>query len=112
MPFDFTADGYREFSQAIINANGDQATITSVLADMQDTFVDNIALVTKQTEEVDKITEENNRLRESNMSLYLRVGEQAKQKLGGSTGEGEQEEEAPASVKDYMSTYFKKLKEG
>ena len=106
MAYEFTQDGYRAFSQAIIDANGDQATITSILADMQDTYNDTIGVVTKLAEDNKTITAENERLRNANMDLFLRIGT-AKEDIQNNSPAPEKS----ISTAEYMENYFKKLEE-
>ena len=40
--YEFTQDSFRQFSEDIIAAGGDQATLTTILSQMQDVIVDNI----------------------------------------------------------------------
>lgn len=82
MAYEFTEQGWREFTQAILDANGDQATLTSVLADMGDTFITGVNTGNKVEEENAEVRKENDRLKEANMSLFLRVGEQQKEDKG------------------------------
>lgn len=104
MPYNFTLDDYRKFTEDIIKTEGDQATLTTILADMQDTFTDNIALVESERSEREKLSKENTRLKESNMSLFLRVGAQAR-------GEDNTppEEEKTQTVSEYMTKYLEQL---
>lgn len=107
MPYEFTQDGYRDFSEKIIAAGGDQATVTSILADMQDTVNDNIGKLTKLTEDNKTITAENERLRNANMDLFLRIGSQSPE--GGAGGqEGNQGDDKPITISEYMDKLFNK----
>lgn len=110
MPYEFSQDGYRQFSEAIVAANGDQATLTTLLADMQDTFNDNIGKLTKLDTDNKSITAENERLRNANMELFLRIGTQA-EPGGDGKGTGTSQEGDTISTADYMENYFKKLEE-
>lgn len=42
MPFEFNTDAWSEFTKKVLEANGDQATLTTLLSDMQDTFTTGI----------------------------------------------------------------------
>ena len=107
MPYEFTQDGYRDFSEKIIAAGGDQATVTSILADMQDTINDNIGKLTKLTEDNKTITAENDRLRNANMDLFLRIGSQNPE--GGAGGQNQmQEDTKPVTISEYMDSLFNK----
>lgn len=106
MPFEFTQDAYRDFSDKILKAEGDQATLTSLLADMQGTYVDQLALHAQQEKEVEAVKAENERLKASNMELFLRVGESVKNNTQSQTSEPDEPEEM--DVEKYMENYYKK----
>ncbi|UWF79990.1 MAG: scaffolding protein [Bacteriophage sp.] len=78
MPFEFTTDAWNEFTKKVLEANGDQATLTTLLSDMQDTFTTGITTQGELDKTNKSLKEENGRLKEANMSLFLRVGEQKK----------------------------------
>lgn len=103
MPYEFTQDAYREFSEAIIGANGDQATLTTILSDMQDTFNKGIADLTATTENNTNISKENERLKQANMDLFLRLGTPQEE------NKPAPEPAKPMSTKEYMDAYFAKL---
>lgn len=103
MAYEFTQDSYRQFSEAIIQANGDQATLTTILSDMQDTFTKSIADLAATTKLNEDIGKENDRLKQANMDLFLRIG--TPQEPNAPKGEPEK----PMSTKDYMASYFEKL---
>lgn len=103
MPYEFTQDSYREFSEAILGANGDQATLTVLLSDMQDTFNQGIADLTATRETNDSVSKENERLKQSNMDLFLRLGTPE------SPNQQQQEPEKPLSTAEYMEQYFKRV---
>lgn len=107
MPFELTPEGYQDFSTKILEAEGDQATLTSLLADMQTTFTDAIAKDASNTEKVTTVEAENERLRKANMDLFLRVGSQMNK--GGESGQQQEPEKKVQSTKDYMNSYFEKL---
>ena len=110
MPYDFNQEGYRQFQEDILAADGDQATLTSVLAAMQQTFTESFALVETNKTEMEAIKKENERLVESNMGLFLQIGEQAKKiqdkqvqkPLAGI------EEPPKQTVREYMNDFFNK----
>ena len=105
MAYEFTVDSYRTFSDDIINANGDQATITSRLADMQDAFTNSIGRLTKAEQDAESLKQENERLRQANLDLFLRIGESAKP----SANNPQQEEDTAEGVDEYMNKFFDKL---
>lgn len=110
MPYAFTQEDYRKFQEEIIAAGGDQATLTSVLADMQATFTESMALVQTTKEENAAILSENERLKASNMQLFLRVGEQAKQQQIGTQQQSDPDSPKYRDADEYMADYFKNLK--
>ena len=103
MAFEFTQDSYRDFSEKIINAGGDQATVTSILSDMQDTFYQGIADLKATTEQSETISKENERLKSANMDLFLKLG--TPQQPSATNVEPEK----PMSTKEYMDSYFKRV---
>lgn len=105
MPFSFTQEDFRDFSDKVLQAEGDQATLTSLLADMQGTYVDQLALHTKQEDEMKQIKEENERLKATNMELFLRVGQSVQEKQSQSSTEPDEDE---MDVEKYMENYYKK----
>ena len=42
MPFEFNTDAWSDFTKQVLEAKGDQATLTTLLSDMQDTFTTGI----------------------------------------------------------------------
>ena len=112
MPYEFTPDGFNAFSADILAAEGDQATLTSVLADMQGTFVESVASKQAADTDIQKIREENNRLLEKNAQLFLRVGQQINAENGFGGSPQPKPEEKPLSTAEYMNNYFLKLKGG
>lgn len=76
MPYEFTAEDWSKFTNDIISANGDQATLTTILADMGDTIVTSRTALDESRNAETRIKEENERLKSANMQLFLRVGEQ------------------------------------
>ena len=105
MAYEFTVDSYRTFSDDVINANGDQATITSRLADMQDAFTNSIGRLTKAEQDAESLKQENERLRQANLDLFLRIGESAKP----STANPPADEDVVDGVDEYMNKFFDKL---
>lgn len=106
MPYNFTAEDFNKFSEDILKAEGDQATLTSLLADMNGTITDAIAKDVANTEKVDTVTAENKRLRDANMQLFLRVG-QVVDKQDKETSK--EDDEKPHGIDDYMQSYFEKI---
>lgn len=106
MPYEFTADAFRKFTEDVLQANGDQATLTTIMSDMQDTVTAAIAKDIDNAKTVETVTAENERLKKANMDLFLRVGSQMN-----SVSDKKQEEPQPetTSTKDYMNSYFARL---
>lgn len=109
MPYEFTSEEFTRFGEDIIKAGGDQATLTALITDMSDTVTKAVIQSVQDAEKVEKIEAENERLRKSNMSLFLRVGDQ-NAKSDPIKAEVEDEKEV-VSTKSYMSSYFDKLDE-
>lgn len=107
MPYEFTQESFQQFSQDVIAANGDQATLTSLLADMQGTFTDNIGIAAKQTKDLETLNAEADRLRKANMDLFLRVGAQAEQGSKQSD-DGQGAGGNSLTVEEYMDKIFDK----
>lgn len=107
MPYEFTQESFQQFSQDVIAANGDQATLTSLLADMQGTFTDNIGIAAKQTKDLETLNAEADRLRKANMDLFLRVGAQAEQ-ANNQSDNGQGAGGNSLSVEEYMTKLFDK----
>ena len=110
MPYAFTPEDYSKFQSAILEAGGDQATLTSILTDFQDTFTASYAQVNTTQADIARITAENNRLKETNMTLFQRVGTPVTQIKEPET------EDPPESkyknVDEYMQAYFSSLRKG
>ena len=77
MAYEFTQDSFRQFSEEVISAGGDQATLTTLLSQMQDVIIDNIGKMEQLTQNNENVTKENERLKSANMDLFLRIGSQA-----------------------------------
>lgn len=107
MPYDFTTDGFSQFSENILNAGGDQATLTTLLSDMQTTITEAIAKEKVDGDTLTKTLEENERLRKANMDLFLRVGVQAAEKAG--VVPPAEPEETHMDTTEYMKQYFERL---
>lgn len=105
MPYAFTPEDFNKFSQAVLAAEGDQATLTTLLADMNGTVNEAIARDEAATKKVEAVEAENDRLRKANMSLYVRsIGTSVDTKK-----DPEPEEEKPTGTKAYMNDYFARL---
>lgn len=106
MPYEFTAESFSKFTEDILQAGGDQATLTTLLADMQGTVTEAIAKDIAGTEKVNTVTAENERLKKANMDLFLRVGSAAMK----TEEEKKTEEEAEQiDTAQYMQKYFNSL---
>lgn len=103
MAYEFTQDSFRQFSEDVIGAKGDQATLTTLLSDMQDTFTKGIADLAATNETNGTVTKENERLKQANMDLFLRLGTPQEPNKPAS------EPEKPVSTSDYMEKYFERL---
>ena len=101
MPYEFTQDGFKSFTHAVLAANPDQATLTTILADMQDTFTDGIGRVVKAEADRDTANAERERLKNANMELFLRIGSMQEDKPSDAL-----KQPAPMSTSDYMTKFF------
>ena len=107
MPYAFTPEDYSKFQTEILEAGGDQATLTSILSDFQDTFAASFAQVNTVNADNARITAENQRLKQVNMDLFQRVGTPI-QKIDPPAPE-EPEESKYKNVDEYMQAYFTTL---
>lgn len=105
MPYDFTQDGFRSFSDDLLKTEGDQAGMTTVLADMQDTYTKSIASLETANHDLEEIKKENERLKNANMELFLRIGSFQKEKPSESLKDPE-----PVGTKEYMQKFFESQK--
>lgn len=110
MPYNFTVEEFSRFSQEVIQAGGDQATLTSLLADMQGTFTEAVAKDIATGERLTTVTAENERLRTANMDLFLKVGTKVAEDAGIKTNQEPEPEEKQQGVAEFMNCYFNKLK--
>lgn len=104
MAYEFTQDSFREFSEAVISAGGDQATLTTLLSQMQDVIIDNIGKMEQLTQNNENVTKENERLKSANMDLFLRIGSQA-EAIENKAKETTKEE--PVGVDDFLKSIYK-----
>lgn len=105
MPYLFTQEDFEKFTTDILGAEGDQATLTTIMADMQGTYTDALAATESLKSENERLTAERDRLKSSNMELFLRVGAKAR-------GEEDDSNKSPdhaQTVAEYMNSYFEKL---
>lgn len=110
MPYEFTQEAFSKFSTDVLNAGGDQATLTSVLADMSGTITDSIALSVANGKKLDDVMAENERLKKANMELFLRVGAQNSEELSkGQNTDTQEEDDGINPVERYMNNYFASL---
>lgn len=110
MPYEFTQEDFSKFSTDIIGAGGDQATLTSLLADMSGTYTDAIAKAIADGKRLEDVTAENERLKEANMALFLRVGEKDSEKLPQNNQQPQHEtDDGKTATQSYMEQYFTSL---
>ncbi|AXF52060.1 MAG: hypothetical protein [Podoviridae sp. ctbd591] len=104
MPYQFTVEDYTKFIDDIIEANGDQAKTSTILADMQGTIVENIGIKANLEKERDDVKAENDRLKSANMELMMRLG----QKAMAETNETKEEPKARGeNVDAFLDDFFK-----
>lgn len=105
MPYNFTAEDFEKFTQDILGAEGDQASLTSLMADMRETVYDTIKERDTEKEEYERMQEENKRLLATNLELFTRRVDPSKPQ----TIQKPEEPEQTPSTKQYMLDYFAKL---
>lgn len=77
MPYEFTVEDYNKFTQDIIESGGDQAVMSTLLADMQATFLEAVASNATLSQDNEIVKTENERLKNANMDLMYRLGQKA-----------------------------------
>lgn len=108
MPYAFTQEDYLKFQDDILGANGDQATLSTVLADMQSTITDSLAMVESTKSANTELSAENTRLKESNITLLRRVGENALAIQSPRQELYDDDEPKYHDADEYMQAYFNK----
>lgn len=108
MPYAFTVEDFNKFSQDIIQAGGDQASLTSLLADMGGTFTEAVAKDIATGETLTTVKAENERLKTANMDLFLRVGSKVAEEAG-VLPKSKEPEKPKQRIADFMNCYFEKL---
>lgn len=109
MQYEFTPESFAQFRDDIMAANGDQATLSLAIADMQDVFINGMGSVKSSTEAAQAAEAECARLRSVNSQLLLKVGENIPQ-----AQQAAPEEEKPKfdSVESYMHNWLEKHPKG
>ena len=107
MPSAFTPEDYSRFQSAILEAEGDQATLTSILSDFQDTFTASFAQVNSMSADNSRILAENQRLKQTNLELFQRIGTPLQQIP--KTEPEEPPESKYKNVDEYMQDFFSTL---
>lgn len=77
------ADNYDQWCERIkpaIDNSGDSATVVSVLTDAREQYRELYSENVAKSDEIKKLTEENDRLKETNKELFLRIGQQMQEK--------------------------------
>lgn len=77
MPYQFTVEDFNKFTQDIVDSKGDQAVMSTLLADMQATMMEAVGANLKLSADYDTIKAENDRLKNANMDLMYRLGQKA-----------------------------------
>lgn len=67
---------FTELTRSIVEANGDQGKITALLTQLQDGYSKLFATHASVTDTNEKLSGENDRLKEYNMNLFLQLGQQ------------------------------------
>ena len=112
MPYEFTQDDFMKFQQAVLEAGGDQASLTGILTDFQDTMISAMGIVENAVQENAQLKDENSRLEKSNKDLFFRVGETVRQQQAQeSRGFGLAEAPEAQTVAEYLDAWFEARKE-
>lgn len=77
MAYEFTVEDYNKFTQDLVDSGGDQAVMSTLLADMQATFLEAVASNAKLAQDNETVRAENERLKNANMDLMYRLGQKA-----------------------------------
>lgn len=109
MAYEFTVEDFNKFTNDIVGANGDQAQISTLLADMQSTLVEAVGMNTKLQGDNEQMKAENERLKNANMDLMYRLGEKA---VNDTNQKKQEKEELPRgeNVNNYLDNLFKEDK--
>lgn len=76
-----TMDEWNELTRNIITNAGDPAQLTSMLNQATEAFSEEMTNRINNDEQLNKFKEENERLRSANLDLFLKLGDQAKDKV-------------------------------
>ena len=98
----YTIEQWNDHMQKVIGAMNDQATLTSLVTQASDEYTGLFA-----TNENEQLKQENTRLKEANLELFLRVGQQNIDKTGGSGQSTEQKTKAETIT---VEDLFKEVK--
>lgn len=77
MGYEFTVEDYNKFTQDLVESGGDQAVMSTLLADMQATFLEAVASNSRLAQDNEAVRAENERLKNANMDLMYRLGQKA-----------------------------------
>lgn len=77
MGYEFTVEDYNKFTQDLVESGGDQAVMSTLLADMQATFLEAVASNSRLAQDNETVKLENERLKNANMDLMYRLGQKA-----------------------------------
>ena len=68
-----TLQEFKDTTEKVIGSLGDQGEVTKLLADLTQGFSDEVSARTDTDTKLQQVTAENNKLKEDNMNLFLRV---------------------------------------
>lgn len=72
-------DAFQDISRQIIAANGDQGQITALLTQLQDGYTNLFATHTETSKNNEVLSQENTKLKEYNLELFMRQGQRMKE---------------------------------
>lgn len=108
MAYEFTAEDFNKFTEDIIASNGDQAQMSTILADMQGTLVENIGIRATLEKNAEDYKSENDRLKSANMELMMRLGQKAM--ADSNESDKAKPKERGQNVDSFLDDYFKEDK--
>lgn len=67
------ASAHKSITNSILTSNGDQAAVSSLLIQLEDDKIQDLAMIAQLQQQLDQLATENANLRQTNLDLFLRV---------------------------------------